>query len=321
MNYLKLIDLGRKTIGQTLLMCIIALIFTACEGRQTTTLASTKADSLLLPRTYITTDESNRREDWFNTHKLPIINDLTIDDTGDPGMNKLNFNNLFEAIGFLNFLIDNKSYNDQDTITGVRVYFASPTIKQGKCGKLTLIFSPTSNGKHDIKNYYAFRNGKLDEKMLELDTAKAWVNNYQLNIREKLSDSTMDPKDTCKKETKHIWFSKEQIESIVEEMKYQIKTHGDSVEKLGVRFISYTDKDYVFKHFPIVRHHQRMTICFTFINKQGKDVGIEQIDSAEFQKRLDYTIKNKRAGDTFDTGDPTPPPSTGNKAALDVSDQ
>jgi hypothetical protein len=50
---------------------------------------------------------------------------------------------------------------------------------------------------------------------------------------------------------------------------------------------------------------------------KNRDIGIEDIDSEEFNYRYELT-KDKFMGDTFDTGDPTPPPSTDDKAALDV---
>jgi hypothetical protein len=318
MNYLKLINLEKPRRNLVLLFCAIVFILTSCSNQQAKIQIAT--DTLkVLPNTYITTNESNRRQDWFNNHKLPIIAGLTINEAGVPVDKKLDFKNLQAAINFFEMLTLNQA--GQDTTTGIRVYFASAPLESGKSGKLTLIFAATA-GKDtsDVKNYYRFKNGDLDSNKLDTVTAKAWVHNYQLNIRPKLSN-TMDIKDPGA-ETKHIWFSLEQINSIIIEMKYQRDRHSEIVKGFGVRFTSYTDQDYSFLSTKPVPHYKRLTIGFTFVDWEGDDIGIKQIDATEFFERLKITKKQKgTGGDTLDTGDPTPPPSNDNKAALDVSNQ
>ncbi len=317
MNYLKLIDFKKTVRWGGLFICSISLTLTSCRNQQAK--ISIAADTTPLPITYITTNESNGRQAWFNNHKLPIIDALTINEAGVPVDKKLDFKNLKAAIDFFEMLILNQV--GQDTTTGIRVYLASAPLNTDKCGKLTLIFTATA-GKDtsDLKNYYRFKNGELDNNKLDTVTAKVWVQNYQLNIRPNLL-KTMDVKDPGK-ETKHIWFSKEQIKSIIGEMGYQMAIHQEIVNGFGIRFTSYTDRDYMSFNHKWIRHHKRLTIGFTFIDWENEDIGIKQIDAADFKRRSTITKGLPRFhGDTFDTGDPTPPPSNDNKAALDVSNQ
>jgi len=320
MDYLKLTTIERPGKKLILLICAIASLFTSCSHQDQKAESRIATGSLIaLPNTYITTSESSRRQDWFNNHKLPIISSLTSDEAGVPTNKKVDFKSLKVAVDFFEKLIINQA--GKDTITGVRVYFASMPLGSAKSGRLTLIFGATA-GKDtaDVQNYYGFKNGELDSNKLDTATVRPWVHNYQLNIRPKLL-TTMDVKDPCK-ETKHVWFSLAQIKSIIIEMKYQMGRHPEIVKGFGVRFTSYTDQDYSFLSLKPVPHHKRITIGFTFIDWEGEDIGIKQIDATEFLERLKITKMQKGlGGDTFDTGDPTPPPSTGNKAELDVSDE
>ena len=271
-----------------------------------------------LPSTFVTKQESNNREKWFNDTKYPILNIITSLQEGEQENKKLDFEDISVAIDFFNLLITNLKNDD-----GVRVYFASPsgdgTVTKDKCGKLTLIFGTTIGiDKADNKIYYAY-NGKTFDIIPE-DQARSWVYNYQ-NVKRNILFDTLSKNDRSKviKETKHIWFSFLQMKQTVEEMEYQSKKAGGTVNGFGIRFVSYTDQDYYFPK-PVAgleERRQRLTIAFTFMNG-NKDIGIEDIDSGEFNERLRSTIKWS-LGDTFDTGDPTPPPSTNNKENLDVS--
>ncbi|QXU43138.1 hypothetical protein [Pedobacter sp. D749] len=274
-----------------------------------------------LPCTFVTKQESNYREQWFNYYKYPILNTITSLQEGMQENNRLDFENIVSAIEFFKLLKENFKTKDD----GVRVYFASPssdgTVTRGKCGVLTLIFGITEGiDKVDNKNYFAY-NGKTFDKVQE-DQARIWVHNYQ-NVKRGILFETLSENDRLNvcPETKHIWFSLLHITQTLEEMETQVAKPGSKVTGFGIRFVSYTNLAYSFPK-PVSddeERKQRLTIAFTFMSGK-KDIGIEDIDSDEFNERLEITI-NKFRGDTFDTGDPTPPPSSGNKAALDVSDQ
>lgn len=277
-----------------------------------------------LPITYVTTLESEKRIQWFINFKYPILDALTKLQEGGAENKKLDFIDLKTAIEFFKrILVDSPN---RDSVNGVRAYFASPssdgTVSPDKCGKLTLIFVATIGEKNsDIAPYYSFKDG--DFVFIPEDEARAAVHNFQ-NIKRNNLFSTLsddDRQDDCK-ETKHLLFSIDQIEETIAEMEYQSLSHGDIVKGFGIRFSSYTDQDYRFENSKVVQYHKRLTIGFSFIDWQNEDIGIKQIDPVEFKERLTVTISKERfIGDTFDTGDPTPPPSSGNKAALDVSDQ
>lgn len=320
MNDLKLIDPGKLKRSLALFFCSVVLMFTACKsGKQSASiaLADSTSSALPLPGTYVTTNESNKREDWFNNNKLIVIDRFTINGAGTLRKN-MDFKDLDAAIVFFELLLKS---NGKDTTTGVRVYFASPIIQPDKCGPLTVIFTATSGvDTVDVANYYAFKDGDLDLNKLDVKTAEDWVRNYQSKIRPALSKETMDINDTCKEETKHIWFSKKQISEIIREMVYQKKTHAQIVEGFGVRFMSYTDQDYLSINSKLIKYHKRMTVGFTFIDWQKEDIGIKQINAAEFKERFGSTEKRSGfRGDTFDTGVPAPPPP-GNESmeALDI---
>ncbi|WP_025142841.1 hypothetical protein [Pedobacter jeongneungensis] len=315
MNYLKLIDLEKSRRSLLILTSAIAFIFTSCKNQQAKSQVAT--DSLYaLPNTYVTTNESGRRLDWFDKYKYPVLDSMTWKEERVHETKKLNFDSLDIAIKFFDSLISGTS--SKDTITGVRVYFASQTLKPGGCGKLTLIFTATVGyRKTDVGKYYTFNKEVFDASLLDTKTAKEWVSNYQQKKWVNLSKYTMDATDTCKYESKHIFFSLKQIKSIIDEMKYQQAKHSAIVKGFGVRFASYTDQDYLFLNIKPIKYHKRLTIGFTFIDWEGEDIGIKQIDAGEFLQRLQYTKEHKDTrGDTFDTGIPAPPPSD-TKEALD----
>jgi len=270
-----------------------------------------------LPKTFVTKQESNYRELWFNYYKYPILNVITSLQEGEQETRKIDFVNIDAAIDFFNKLTKGIEEND-----GVRVYFASPSrdgnVYKDKCGLLTLIFVKTNGVNHlDDKTYYAF-NGKTFDK-IEEDQARLWVHNYQ-NIKRNILFETLSDNDRTNfiHETKHVWFSSEQMIQTRDEMIYQKGKAGSMVTGFGIRFVSYTNLAYSFpkRVSGAEDRRQRLTIGFTFMNK-NRDIGIEDIDSEEFNYRYELT-KDKFMGDTFDTGDPTPPPSTDDKAALDV---
>ncbi|MEH3114272.1 hypothetical protein [Pedobacter terrae] len=273
-----------------------------------------------LPKTFVTKQESNYRELWFNNYKYPILNVITSLQENEQETRKIDFANIDAAIDFFTKLSDGLKKDD-----GVRVYFASPSIDgnvyKDKCGILTLIFVKTTGVNNiDDGNYYAF-NGKTFDK-IEEDQARLWVHNYQ-NIKRSILFETLSDNDRTNfiHETKHVWFSAEQMTQTRDEMIYQKGKAGSMVTGFGIRFVSYTNLAYSFPK-PVSGaedRKQRLTIGFTFMNK-NRDIGIEDIDSEEFSYRYELTV-NRFIGDTFDTGDPTPPPSTDNMATLDVSDK
>jgi hypothetical protein len=270
-----------------------------------------------LPSTFITKEESNKREQWFNDHKYPILDVLTILQEGEHENKKLDFIDIKTAIAFFNLLIQDSP--DGDIINGVRVYFASPssdgTVSNGKCGKLTLVFvSTTGNDSSDFSIYYAFKDGAFVP--IPEDQAKKWVHNYQ-NIKRKELFKTLSDQDTLDgcKETKHIFFSFSQMQETIEEMEYQNLEHGSIVKSFGIRFTSYTNQNYQVGHSTPVKHKRRLSIGFTFIDDKNNDIGIENIDPVEFEERMRMSFRD----DTMDSGDPTPPPPTNNGENLDVS--
>ena len=296
MNYQKFINFKRSRTCLTLLVCT-TFIFTACKQR-------TRSTDVLppLPGTFITSQESNARADWFIKYKYPMLDKLTMQQERTHEEKGLDFDSLGGAITFFERLIANQQ--GKDTTNGVRVYFASPSKTKGKCGKLTLIFTATAgNDSADVGNYYIFKNKKI--RAISFDDAKEGYKNYRDKKRDSLTKNTMNPNDRFKQETKYIRFSKEKINSVIAELKYQKATHPEIVQGFGIRFTSYTDQDYKFRESR-VKHHQRLTIGFTFIDWEGDDIGIKGIDAQEFKERLGM---QPLFGDTFDSGDPTPPPS------------
>ena len=270
-----------------------------------------------LPSTFVTKQESNKRAQWFNDYKYPILNILTSLQEGKQENKKLDFENIKVAIDFFKLLRNSIKEGE-----GVRAYFASKSgdgsVKEGKCGLLTLIFNATTGANNsDVKNYYAY-NGKTFDKIQE-DKARAWVHKYQSVKRPGLFE-TLSESDRLKgnRETKHIWFSFVQMDQTIKEMEYQVSKPGSRVTGFGIRFVSYTDQDYWFpKPEPLkYERRQRLTIAFTFINDKKEDIGIEDLGGDEFNERLRLTV-DRFIGDTFDTGIPAPPPSD-TREALDL---
>jgi hypothetical protein len=266
-----------------------------------------------LPSTYVTSEQSGNREKYFNDLKYPILNALTLLQERTLENRKLDFKSIEIAITFFKQIIKNRMEK-----SGVRVYFASPSgdgsVGESKCGKLTLIFVATKGiEKTDEMPYYAFDNGTFVPH--PLDFAKNAVHNYQRIKRNELFKTLSDQDiiDNCK-ETKHIWFSSEQIQDIIDEIEYQSQKHSDIVKGFGIRFTSYTCQDYQFGTSLPVKHKRRLSIGFTFVNSANQDIGIEDIDVSEFEERSRLGFR----GDTMDTGVPAPPPPTNdNMAALD----
>ena len=315
MNDLKLIGFEKPKWNFKLFLCVIVFMFSACKSEKKANTAAN--DSVSLPITYVTTSESNKRQDWFFKYKYPVLDAITLKDEGEHETRKLDFKDLEEASTFFDLLIAKAGVEKE---AGVRVYFASHSLTNGN-GRLTLIFNNTTGtGKIDVENYYAFKDGVLLPKQLDFKTAQEWVMKYQQGKRIKLSGSTMDIRDP--EETKHIWFSIDKINSIKKEIVYQKEHHSNIVKGFGVRFLSYTDQDYIFLNPKAKQYYKRLTVGFSFIDWENDDIGIRQINQAEFFERLQNTIKNKILdGGNLDTGDPTPPPSTDNRARLDVTDK
>ncbi|WP_316828407.1 hypothetical protein [Pedobacter miscanthi] len=267
-----------------------------------------------LPITYITDRESENRMKWFDKYKYPLLNAITLEQEKKEECRGIDFLSLQSAITFFGELTTGLNAGD-----GVRVYFASPsgdgTVNEDRCGTLTLIFVKTK-GTSDVPPYF-YINDQKTSAQISSNGAKEWVHNYQLLKRDRMF-RTLSHNDRLggHKETKHIWFSLKQMEQTLDEMKYQAKEHGHIVSCFGIRFTSYTNKDYVFldSKIPSYKRRERLTICFTFIGANG-DIGIKDIDPVEFAQRLKLT-KDKSFGDTFDTGIPAPPPSD-TKEALD----
>jgi hypothetical protein len=274
-------------------------------------------DPKSLPSTYITNVESQTRAKWFKDFKYPILNALTLLQEKKQENEKLDFSDTKTAIDFFKLLLTDDENGNK--INGVRAYFASPasddSVGQDKCGILTLIFAATTGmNSSDVPIYYILENGSF--KGIEEEIAKNWVHNYQLIKREHLFKTLCD-QDTIdnSKETKHVFFSYDQIMDTLEEIEYQIGSHADIVKGFGIRFTSYGNQNYQVGHSKPVKHKRRLTIGFTFINGKQEDIGIEDIDPAEFQLRCGKSFRS----DTMDSGDPTPPPPTNNGENLDVS--
>jgi len=272
-----------------------------------------------LPITFVTKEESGKREQWFNNFKYPILNIITLLQEGVQENYKLDFEDIQSAIVFFKQLTTNLKEED-----GVRMYFASPsadgTVKKDKCGLLTIIFCATIGAeKSDIKNYYTLSRKTVIP--IQEDRAREWVHNYQ-NVKRKILFETLSDSDRLNncKETKHVWFSLQQMRQTINEMECQSLNQKNIVTGFGIRFVSYTNQDYYFpKPKPSeFEKRQRLTIAFTFTNALTLDIGIEDIDKEVFEQRLETTI-NGFFGDTFDTGFPAPPPSgDGSMAALDI---
>lgn len=271
-----------------------------------------------LPSTYVTAAESRKREKWFNDFKYPILDQLTMKQEGGHENKKLDFADIQSAISFFKTTILNLKSNDD----GVRVYFSSPasdgSINNGKCGKLTIVFVPTKFANNEELLYYKFDKGTFIQT--DLADAVKGIHNYQLLKRDYLFNSlSYNDRLDGNKETKHIWFSLDQMQQTIKEMEDQQQAHGNIVKGFGIRFVAYTNKDYLFltSKPPIAKRRQRLTICFTFIDANGNDIGIQEINPAEFNERLRVT-KQRMLDDTFDTGVPAPPPpGETNKAPLD----
>jgi hypothetical protein len=271
-----------------------------------------------LPITYITDIESQKRALWFTNVKCPVLDDLTLRQEGGPENKRLDFFDVQAAIDFFAELTINLNSGD-----GVRMYFSSPasdgSVNKGKCGKLTLIFVATKGiGKIDVLPYYAFDgNTFIPTDKVEVEKG---IQNYQLIKRDYLF-KTLSYNDRLNgnKETKHIWFSLDQIEQTINEMIYQSQRLNTIVKKFGIFFTSYTDHDYTFfGSKPPYKLRERLTIGFTFMKEGDLDIGIQEIDPVEFAERLKIT-RERFYGDTFDTGIPAPPPSgDDNRAALDI---
>lgn len=271
-----------------------------------------------LPITYITDAESQKRAKWFTNVKYRILNDLTRQQEGEDENKRLDFLDVQTAIKFFTEITINLNTGD-----GVRVYFSSPasdgSVNKGKCGKLTLIFVATKDSERiDVLPYYAFDgNTFIPKDQAEVEKG---IQNYQLIKRDYLF-RTLSYNDRLdgNKETKHIWFSLDQIEQTIKEMEYQSQRLNSIVKRFGIFFTSYTDHDYTFLGSkPPYKLRERLTIGFTFMKDGDLDIGIQEIDPVEFAERLRIT-KERFFGDTFDTGIPAPPPSgEENRAALDI---
>ncbi|WP_293310034.1 hypothetical protein [Pedobacter sp. UBA5917] len=274
-----------------------------------------------LPITFVTKEESNKREQWFDNFKYPVLNIITLLQEGVQENTKLDFEDITSAIDFFNRLIAGL---EKDT-DGVRMYFASPSgsgkVEAGKCGILTLIFCATKGAeKSDVKIYYTLDRKKVIT--IPENEARDWVHNYQ-NVKRNILFETLsdfDRLNNCK-ETKHVWFSLRQMKETIHEMECQSE-RSSKISGFGIRFVSYTNQDYYFPEpkEEEFKKRQRLTLAFTFMDTLKLDIGIEDINKEEFDQRYEATI-HEIYGDTFDTGDPTPPPPTGNKADLDVLDE
>lgn len=366
MNDLKFVNLRKKKRNLTLFVCVIILMLTACERKNSIPLVATTDSTRLtpsapLPSIYVSKDVSDDREHWFNKNKFNLLNAIAKDYDAPGELKEIRLNRVKELSDLIGAFLKIKGMD------GLRIYFATRGIKQEEtekedidsCGRFNFIFVCTVN-KEDYGNYYRVKEGEVAQ--ISEDKARSWVKNYQMtNGKRDTLKRTLSTADSNlgSLETKHVWFDRDKTIELKQEIDYQAKDAG-----LKIRLVSYTDESLINGAFGgkiPQKHKQRLTIEFVFTDKHGSDVYVDDesintrklltlIDKSSFflekddiwknlltlpysEKKWnkilellnseDYRSLQKRINDyyTMDTGDPTPPPSSGNKAALDVSDQ
>lgn len=281
---------------------------------------------------------------YYDLHKYPILDFLTKRNGG-----KAEIKNVYvkTANGFTDLL---DSFLKIPNVNGMRVYIGSKTK-----GGLVLIFVPTTAmGAQNVdyynwpKNpYYIYEeNGQF--KKIEDSKAKELVHNYQEQAITNKRDSLYKTLNNGEKETKHIWFKRNKISDITNDIKCRTGGHASKLTGLKLRLASYTDaqNEDTIAGIPIEqKHKKRLTIDIAYTNSTGdvvyhnyemipliynmlNSVGFADIFSKKeiysllanpSRKNLENIINNnpnKSAIITMiqnsypqDTGDPTPPPS------------
>lgn len=179
---------------------------------------------------------------------------------------------------------------------GLRLYFATYTysenVPEGYDDLMTLVLAPTQkvdNFHEDIGLYYTIPPGygfHPDTSQLEKQEARDWIECYQSNKLQQLNATVDNPAG----DTRSIYYTKKQIESLAEEMEYQDATGL----KAYLAAIDDEESDY---------NHQ-LILDFVLTKKIGD---YESDFSIEFSEGF---AERPSAGD-LDTGSPCPPATCG----------
>lgn len=258
-------------------------------------------------RTYISKDESERRNEWYLRFKKRPILDAIVDGYY-PGQKER------EYFYYSDPTVISAMFGDvlaDEKYTGIRIYLGScdGTPPEG-CdphdkGRLVLIFVPTivkaddPKADNDSGEYYKLRMGNCSRVTLTKDVFDTLVHNYvekKNALQRTLSISDRDSTD-ANEETRHLFIDTVRIKEIYIEINYQLKMsvkHGVSGIKVYIN--SYTD-------VPVFRDElelcQRLTVQFVFTDDAGKDVDLKGIDD-RYDKLPKFLLG-------YNTIDPTPP--------------
>jgi|GEM_PF-2926134 len=242
-------------------------------------------DQKLPVRTFIPTKVGEARQNWYKTKKKPELDKL---DANIKAPESFLIADIRAFVSDVSKLIAKNS--------NLGVYFGTQT--DGK-PDLVLLFASVKKWSNLPGEYYLL-NAKGRLEVIAVEKAHALRNNYQNGIKPLLSRST----DDGHTETEYVYFEKDIITEIVDEIDYQARQ--GNINGLKIQMVSYADKktEGGFLKTLTPKYIQRLAILFTYV-KDGRDTTFEEIDRERF--RLTVAAQEGPLVSGLDTGDPIPP--------------
>jgi len=319
-----------------------------------------RTPSAPLPSIYVSKDVSDDREHWFNKKKFNLLNAIAKKYDAPGELKEIRLNRVEELSDLINGFIKIKGMDGLRIYFATRGTKQEETEKEDidSCGRFNFILVCTVN-KKDYGKYYRIKEGKIAE-ILEDNARRWVRNYQMPNGKRDTLKRTLFATDSNlgSFETKHVWFNKDKTIELKQEIGYQTKDAGLKIKLVSYTDEDLINGTFGGK-IP-QKHKQRLTVEFVFTDAHGNDIYIDDatintrklltlidkrsffLEKGDIWKNLltlpyteekwnkilellnseDYRTLQKRVNDyyTMDTGDPTPPPSTGNKAELDISD-
>ncbi|RZF62485.1 hypothetical protein EWE74_06705 [Sphingobacterium corticibacterium] len=238
------------------------------------------------------------RTDWFTRHKKE-----TLSKAGYPNITEQFTNTpvkrFLEVIEMLS----------KDS--GINVHFAAE--KQGEA-ELRLLFVRSDQGFKDVGDYYQLNpNGSFVKIANRIDVEEL-KNNYKKGIKTVLDNTT----GATYGETEFVHFDRETIREIKEEIAYQVAR--GTIAGITTKILSLADEE---TEERIVREKkdrilQRLTILFTYVDKNNQETDFETIDRERYLSTIAIqneglvkglvAAKSRGGVSGLNRGKPIPPP-------------
>ncbi|RZF62481.1 hypothetical protein [Sphingobacterium corticibacterium] len=242
------------------------------------------------------------RADWFSRHKKEALSKA-----GYP-----NITEQFTNTPVKRFLEVIEALSKD---SGINVHFAAE--KQDEA-TLRLLFVSADQDFKDVGDYYQLNPDGSFAKIANSIDVEELKNNYKKGIKTVLDKTT----DATYGETELVHFNKETISEIRREIAYQ--TERGTIAGITTKIVSLGDEE---TEERIAREKedrilQRLTILFTYVDKNNQETDFETIDRERYLSTIAIqneglvkglvAAKSRGGVSGLNTGDPIPPYPRGN---------